>query len=631
MRQVPATVKSTVSLIPNPSHLEFANPVLQGVARARQTFSPANGERDEASVVPICIHGDAAFPGRRRCRRDVQHVAAARVSGGRNASHHRNNQVGFTTDPIDARSTHYASDLAKGFEVPIVHVNADDANTCMRVMQLGDRVPREVREGFPRSISSAIAVTDTTRPTSLRSRSRRCTTQIRSHPSPREVWGQRLVDEGLLTADEVKQLDAELAANFERIQSGDVGERWRDAEYSPAKEAEADQIRRRERATPRADADRLVALNEQLLVWPQTLKPNSTPREDPGRRARRDGRRRWNRLGPCRGAGVRVAAHRRQVGPAHRTGRRARHVLAPAGGAARRGDGGDVHAARSICRRRAGKFEIYNSPLSETAVLGFEYGFSTATRECAGVVGSAVRRFRERRAADHRSVHRGRSREVGAGFVDRAASSSRIRRAGTGALERAARAISAARAPKDNMRVAYPSTPAQYFHVLRRQSSDVRAAPADSDAAEEPAASSRSCVADYRDLTERRFPPGDRRSALHRRAATQIKRLVFCTGKIYYDLAARRAPHVAIVRVEELYPWPGTEIAQIVDLYPAIEEVVWAQEEPKNMGAWSYVAPRLRMSTGNALITALRRPPGAREPGRRLRRGTQEGAGAHHR
>jgi 2-oxoglutarate dehydrogenase E1 component len=82
-----------------------------------------------------------------------------------------------------------------------------------------------------------------------------------------------------------------------------------------------------------------------------------------------------------------------------------------------------------------------------------------------------------------------------------------------------------------------------------------------------------------------------------------VTRLVFCTGKIYYDLAAKRGPHVALVRVEELYPWPGNQVAQIVDLYPEIEEVVWAQEEPKNQGAWSYVSPLLRVSTGNALLT----------------------------
>jgi 2-oxoglutarate dehydrogenase E1 component len=82
----------------------------------------------------------------------------------------------------------------------------------------------------------------------------------------------------------------------------------------------------------------------------------------------------------------------------------------------------------------------------------------------------------------------------------------------------------------------------------------------------------------------------------------QVKRLVFCTGKIYYDLVAKRSPHIALVRVEQLYPWPHDEVARIVDMYPAVEEVVWVQEEPKNMGAWTYVAPRLRVSTGNATI-----------------------------
>jgi 2-oxoglutarate dehydrogenase E1 component len=82
----------------------------------------------------------------------------------------------------------------------------------------------------------------------------------------------------------------------------------------------------------------------------------------------------------------------------------------------------------------------------------------------------------------------------------------------------------------------------------------------------------------------------------------QVKRLVFCTAKMYYDLAAKRAPHVALVRVEQLYPWPHDEVARIVDLYPSVEEVVWAQEEPKNMGAWTFVSPRLRVSTGNAMI-----------------------------
>jgi 2-oxoglutarate dehydrogenase E1 component len=149
--------------------------------------------------------------------------------------------------------------------------------------------------------------------------------------------------------------------------------------------------------------------------------------------------------------------------------------------------------------------------------------------------------------------------------------------------------------------VAYPSTPAQYFHILRRQAQLYERRPL---ILMQPKSLLRlpEAASNVSDLASGSFRPAiDDPVASQNREA--ITRLVFCTGKIYYDLAPRRAPHVAIVRVEELYPWPGNQIAQMVDLYPAIEEVVWAQEEPKNQGAWSYVAPRLRMSTGNALLT----------------------------
>ncbi|HMG96878.1 MAG TPA: hypothetical protein VK565_11290, partial [Gemmatimonadaceae bacterium] len=162
------------------------------------------------------------------------------------------------------------------------------------------------------------------------------------------------------------------------------------------------------------------------------------------------------------------------------------------------------------------------------------------------------------------------------------------------------------------MRVAYPSTPAQYFHVLRRQSSMYERRPLvlmqPKSLLRLPEAASR-----LSDLTSGGFrlviddPVGSQ-------TRETITRLVFCTGKIYYELAARRAPFVAIVRVEELYPWPGAEIAQVVDLYPSIEEVVWAQEEPKNQGGWSYVAPRLRMSTDNALLTRYSGRPDRSSP-----------------
>jgi len=153
---------------------------------------------------------------------------------------------------------------------------------------------------------------------------------------------------------------------------------------------------------------------------------------------------------------------------------------------------------------------------------------------------------------------------------------------------------------ENNMYVAYPSTPAQYYHILRRQLQEKKRRPLvlmqPKSLLRLPEAASR-----LSDLTDRSFATVIDDAAVSE-TRDQVKRLVFCTGKIYYDLAAKRSPHIALVRVEQLYPWPHDEVARIVDLYPALQEVVWAQEEPKNMGAWTYVSPRLRVSTGNAMI-----------------------------
>ena len=155
-------------------------------------------------------------------------------------------------------------------------------------------------------------------------------------------------------------------------------------------------------------------------------------------------------------------------------------------------------------------------------------------------------------------------------------------------------------AAENNMYVAYPSTPAQYYHILRRQATDERRRPLvlmqPKSLLRLPEAASR-----LSDLTDGGFATVIDDAAVAEQR-DQVKRLVFCTGKMYYDLAAKRSPHIALVRVEQLYPWPDKEVAAIVDLYPSVDEVVWAQEEPKNMGAWTYVSPRLRASTGNAMV-----------------------------
>ncbi|HMI44171.1 MAG TPA: thiamine pyrophosphate-dependent enzyme, partial [Gemmatimonadaceae bacterium] len=215
-RQVSGGGEVEIVLIPNPSHLEVVNPVLEGFARARQVLA-GGGERDEAAVLPICVHGDAAFPGEGVVAETLNLSGLTGFRTGGTLHIIVNNQVGFTTDPIDARSTHYASDLAKGFEVPIVHVNADDAESCVHVVRLAIEYRAKFGKdflidvvGYRRHGHNETDEPSFTQPTLY--------LKIRSHPSPREVWGNRLVAEGIVTADHVKQIDADAAANFDRIQ-----------------------------------------------------------------------------------------------------------------------------------------------------------------------------------------------------------------------------------------------------------------------------------------------------------------------------------------------------------------------------------------------------------------------------
>jgi 2-oxoglutarate dehydrogenase E1 component len=583
----------TVSLIPNPSHLEFANPVLQGVARARQTILADGGERNESAVVPVCIHGDAAFPGEGVVAEtfNMSRLRGYRVGGTLHII--ANNQVGFTTDPTDGRSTHYASDLAKGFEVPIVHVNAEDANTCIRAMELGVEYRAKYGKdflvdliGYRRHGHNETDEPAFTQPAMY--------AQIKSHPSPREVWGQRLVSEGLVTEADVSSLDAEVAANYEKIQSGAQPIH---AETSrPGETIKGSSAQTAGHENPRAD--KLVALNEQLLAWPQTMKPSSKLVKT--LRRRRDavgeaGGIDWGHAEALafasmltEGISVRMSGQDVERGTfSHRQA-----VLHD-------GETGETFTPLQHLPDAKGKLEIYNSPLSETAVLGFEYGFSTATTNALvlweaqfGDFVNVAQPIIDQFIVSDRAKWQQDSSVVlllPHGYEGQGPEHSSAR------LERFLQMCA-----DNNMYVAYPSTPAQYFHILRRQAWEKRRRPLilmqPKSLLRLPEASSR-----LADLTDASFMNViDDSQAQNNRE--QVKRLVFCTGKIYYDLVAKRSPHIALVRVEQLYPWPHEDVARIVDMYPAVDEVVWAQEEPKNMGAWTYVAPRLRVSTGNATI-----------------------------
>jgi 2-oxoglutarate dehydrogenase E1 component len=586
-----------IVLIPNPSHLEVVNPVLEGVARARQVIA-GGGTRNESAVLPICIHGDAAFPGEGVVPETFNLSGLKGYRTGGTLHIIVNNQVGFTTDPIDARSTHYASDLAKGFEVPIVHVNADDAESCLHVVRLGIEYRARFGKdflidvvGYRRHGHNETDEPAFTQPTLYK--------KIRAHLSPREIWGDRLVAEGVVTADDVKALDTEAAANFDRIQTAMKSGELHPPEHRAPKDAEADLSGGGEDTS--VDAERLRALNTHLLNWPSTLKVNP--------RLAKTLARRGEALGDAGGidwghAEALAFASLLTDGTSVRlTGQDAeRATFSHRQAVLHDSESGEIYVplAHIADGDGQGRFEIYNSPLSETAVLGFEYGYSTAAEDtlvlweaqygdfvnvAQPIIDQFISADRAKWGQDSSLVML-----LPHGYEGQGPEHSSAR------LERFLQLCA-----EGNQRVAYPSTPAQYFHILRRQAALKERRPLilmqPKGLLRLPEAASR-----LSDLSNGKFRPvlDDPAASQAREAVT---RLVFCTGKIYYDLLPKRAPHVALVRIEELYPWPGNQVAQIVDLYPAIEEVVWAQEEPKNNGAWSYVSPRLRMSTGNALLT----------------------------
>jgi 2-oxoglutarate dehydrogenase E1 component len=603
-----------VSLIPNPSHLEFVNPVLQGVARARQDLLSDGNTRNEAAVVPVCIHGDAAFPGEGVVAEtfNMSRLRGYRVGGTLHII--VNNQVGFTTDPCDGRSTRYASDLAKGFEVPIVHVNAEHADACVRVARLAVEYRAKFKKdflidlvGYRRHGHNETDEPGFTQPALY--------AQIRSHPTPREVWATRLMAEGIVTEEEVKALDAEVTASFEKIQTATTPA---DAQAAIDLRDDDDEEEGDRGSVSPVRAEQLISLNEQLLAWPQTIKPNA--------RLAKTLRRRREAMGDAggidwghaealafaslvvEGTSVRMSGQDIERGTfSHRQA-----VLHDT-------ETGETYTPLANLADAKGKFEVYNSPLSETAVLGFEYGFSTATPDSLvlweaqfGDFVNVAQPVIDQFIASDRPKWRQNSSIVlllPHGYEGQGPEHSSAR------LERFLQLCA-----EGNMRVAYPSTPAQYFHVLRRHATCDARRPLilmqPKSLLRLPEAASK-----LSDLTEGTFQAViDDPAAAESRSA--VTRLVFCTGKIYYDLLAQRKPHVALVRVEELYPWPHEAVAKIVDLYPNATEVVWAQEEPKNMGAWSYVSPRLRVSTGNVMIV--------RYIGRRERASPAEGYLASH-
>jgi len=581
----------TVALAHNPSHLEFVGPVVDGRARARQTQRQGREAIHDPSVaVPVVIHGDAAFAGQGVVAETLNLGALPGYRVGGTVHLITNNQVGFTTDVQDARSTRHASDLAKGFDIPIIHVNADDAEACLAATRLAVMYREEFHRdvlidlvGYRRWGHNEADEPAYTQPVMYE--------RIRSHPSARELYAALLVSEGVLSAEEA---EARYTRAYERLVEIQQGFKASAAKAAPVQSAPPKLVTG-ETVQTAVPEQQLVALNEQLLAVPAGFTPNP--------KLMRQLERRRTALGPEGGIdwghaeALALASLLTEGVPIRLTGQDTergtfshRHfVLHDAG------TGETVTPIQRLPGALAA-FEVWNSPLSELATLGFEYGYATAASDSLVLWEAQYGDFiNGAQVIVDQFMVAGLSKW---GVTNRLTLLLPHGYEGAGPEHSSARVERFLQlAAEGNIRVANCTTPAQYFHLLRRQARRNRVRPlvvfTPKSLLRLPQAAS-----SISDLTGGTFQPviDDADPGVQQRAGS-VTRVVLCTGKIFYDLLAEanklgdRRP--ALVRIEGLYTFPEDIVRGVLGKYPAAKEIVWAQEEPRNMGAWSYIAPRL--------------------------------------
>ncbi|MGZ8481967.1 MAG: multifunctional oxoglutarate decarboxylase/oxoglutarate dehydrogenase thiamine pyrophosphate-binding subunit/dihydrolipoyllysine-residue succinyltransferase subunit [Candidatus Limnocylindria bacterium] len=586
-----------VVLSPNPSHLEAVNPVIEGRTRADQTdrSRPIATQNHEATL-PVLIHGDAAFA--------AQGVVAetfnlARLEGyttGGTIHLIANNQVGFTTGPREGRSTDYSSDLAKGFDVPIVHVNADDPEACLAAARLAmmyrARFGRDVvmdLVGYRRFGHNEADEPSYTQPTMY--------AVVAKHPTVRELYQARLVEAGVITAAAAEAKVAEANADLARRQAAlRQGSAEREEELDRGSEAlPPEEVAEPETAVP---LERLRELNAGLSAVPVgfTLHPKLGKQLD--RRARA-----LDAAEPLVDWGhaelLAFAALLAEGTPIRLTGQdTVRGTFSQRHAGLFDAETGERHVPLQHLPASTASFELHNSPLSEYGCLGFEYGYAVAAptalviweAQYGDFVNGAeiiIDQFLTSGLAKWRQTSR-LTLLLPHGYEGSGPEHSSAR------LERFL-----ALGAEGNIRVVYPTTPAQYFHLLRRQARHEDARPlvvmTPKSLLRLPAAASRPsdlAFGGFRSVID------DPRFAGSNERAGAVRRLLLCSGKVYYDLIGSdhfaAADDVALVRVERLYPFPADDLQPVIDRYSGIEECAWVQEEPRNMGARKFVLPHLR-------------------------------------
>jgi 2-oxoglutarate dehydrogenase E1 component len=588
-----------VAMPPNPSHLEAVNPVVVGMARAAGTLAEGAGAPrfDGALTLPILIHGDAAFPGQGIV---AETLNLSRLNGyDTDGTLHilANNQVGFTATPSESYSTSYASGLARGFKIPIVHVNADDPVACLEAARLAWEYRARFRRdflidliGYRRHGHNEGDEPSFTQPLMYK--------KVANHLTVRELFSASLVRQGSITQAEVDEVGKEHWSTLEKVFESLRPEQDFVAPVpEPVPPGIAGQT---QTAVP---LERLVEINASLQADPRGFTFSRKLERGRERRkavlAKPDERTvDWASAEELAFATVLADGI-----PIRLTGEDVeRGTFSHRHAVYHDAETGKVFVPLQEFRQARAPFEIYNSPLSENGAIGFEFGYNIQEPGRLVVWEAQYGDFiNAAQVMIDQFITSGRSKWglqpslvflLPHGYEGQGPEHSSAR------PERFLQA-----AANINLRLVNCTTAAQYFHLLRRQAALLSRDPLPLFVLTPKSLLRHASIASTpRDLAHGRFQSVIDDTEARVRAKS-VKRLVLCSGKIYVDLISsdRRAAasDVAVCRVEQLYPFPNVALGELLDAYGSVRDIVWLQEEPENMGAWEFMRPVLEELIGD--------------------------------
>lgn len=596
-RQVKAenTTSARIVLANNPSHLEVASPIVEGYTRAAQDQRNVAGypTQDHDNSYAILVHGDAAFPGQGIVAETMNMSGLKGFNTGGSIHIIANNMIGFTTESYDSRSTKYASDTAKGFEIPIIHVNADDPEAVVAAAAFAYEYRRKFHKdflidlvGYRRFGHNEMDEPMTTNPMMYHI--------VHKHPTVRELYADQLINEGIITKEEVASMDQEIQSKLK-------------AAYDkvPKKEEDPDTIMNPPKfvvsgfpkVATAVDIEEIKAINSELLNWPEDLHVFKKLAKILKRRENvfdGEGKIDW-----AHAETLAFATILKDGTPIRFTGQDSqRGTFAQRNLVLHDEKTGEEYIPLHHIKDAKSSFVVYNSPLTEAAVVGYEYGYNVFSPETLVIWEAQFGDFANMaQVMFDQFISAGRAKWgqksglvmlLPHGYEGQGPEHSSAR------LERYLQL-----AAENNWTVANLSTAGQYFHILRRQAAMLAKDEVRPLVIMTPKSLLRHPLAsvDGVELTNGEFMPVLEQKGLDHNPE-KVERIILCSGKIAIDFEERikdeEIDWAHILRVEELYPFPKTEIKEIISKHKKLKELVWVQEEPKNMGGWTFVDPYLR-------------------------------------